>query len=441
MTLLTLREHDPFAIADAFCTEGRKAVTPVQAETLERLSDRLRAGGMKGGFITHANRTTLKARQFVGVVQLGAEAIEIIPKIDGLDERDTRIHLFRMLARAGWMALHELEAARLAEQHRDILEIFIRLFCDKLFAELHRGLIGAYRRESGDLPALRGKLLTGLQATLNAFHPERFQCEYDEFSLDTPLNRVLKSAVVKLRRVTREAENARRLAELEFALEEVTSVSAASLKWHRLHFDRSNRRYEALANMARRILERRTQDVTAGESDGFSLLFDMNELFEAYIGAMARSVFAPDWQVVLQGPAAWLLEDEAGLGRSQIRPDITGLEQGRPRWIIDTKWKRLDAADAKQGVAQADIYQMLGYAHRLDVERIVLLYPQQRGEASVARCFRILEEAPQRPARELWVARIDLSDLDTVPEQLQALPLPRSGREGTDVFTGFLAQR
>lgn len=330
MPLLTLREHDTFAIADSFCPVGRKAVTHAQAEALERLSDRLRASGMKGGFITHANRTTLKARQFVGVVQLGAEAIEIIPKIDGLDECGTRIHLFRMLARAGWVDLHELDAARLAEQHRDILEIFIRLFCDKLFAELHRGLVGAYRRESGDLPALRGKLLTGLQATLNAFHPERFQCEYDEFSLDTSLNRVLKAAVEKLRRVTREAENARRLAELEFAQEEVRSVPASSLEWRRLHFDCSNRRYEALANMARRILERRPQDVTAGDSVGFSLLFDMNALFEAYIGAMARSVFTQDWQVVLQGPVAWLLEDETGQGRFQIRPDITGLEQGRP---------------------------------------------------------------------------------------------------------------
>lgn len=75
---------------------------------------------------------------------------------------------------------------------------------------------------------------------------------------------------------------------------------------------------------------------------------------------------------------------------------------------------------------------MLGYAHRLDVERIVLLYPRQRGEASVARCFRIVDEAPQGPARELWVADIDLSDLDTVPEQLKALPLPGLERDYRD---------
>ncbi len=33
-----------------------------------------------------ANRTTLKARQYVGVVQLGAEAIEVISKIGWLND-------------------------------------------------------------------------------------------------------------------------------------------------------------------------------------------------------------------------------------------------------------------------------------------------------------------------------------------------------------------
>lgn len=418
MSLLTLREHESFRIGARFCAADQ-SVTAAHADALERLSERLRSGGMKGGLIRHVNRTTLKARQYVGVVQLGTEAIEIIPKIDGLDERGTRVNLFRMLARARQLDLHEAEAARLAEQHLDILEIYIRLFCDKLFAELHRGLVSRYERQTDDLPALRGKLLTGLQATLNAFHPERFRCEYDEFSVDTPLNRVLKAAVRRLRRVSRDGDNARRLAELDFALEGASAVEASALEWHKLHFDRANRRYAALAEMARRILENRTQDVTAGAEAGFALLFDMNELFEAYIGAVAQACLTPPWRVQLQGPTAYLLEDETGQGQFQIRPDITGLEGTQPRWIIDTKWKRLDAADARLGVAQADVYQMLGYARRLGVERVILLYPRQQGGPEAARRYRIQGDAA---ARELWIASVDLRDLDRVPEQLKRLP-------------------
>ncbi len=424
MSLLTLREHETFAIGDAFCAEDRKSVTHAQADALDKLSKRLASA--KGGLFTHANRTTLKARQYVGVVQLGAEAIEVIPKIDGLNDQGARINLFRMLARTRRLEIHEADIARLAAQSLNILEIFIRLFCDKLFAEVHRGLVSRYERHSDNLPTLRGKLLTGLQSTLNAFQPERFRCEFDEFTVDTPLNRVLKTTVRFLRRVTRHSDNARRLAELDFTLEGVRDVTVAALEWHRLHFDRANRRYEPLLSMARMILQNRTQDVTAGGLDGFSLLFDMNELFEEYIGEVARAALVPQgWQVFLQGPSHALLQDaETGVGVFQTRPDITGLRDGKAAWIIDTKWKRLDEDERNQGIAQTDVYQMLGYAHRYDVRDVVLLYPHQAGidgEAGLQRSFRILGGGAVNGEQHIHVASVDLRDLRGVPDQLRSI--------------------
>jgi 5-methylcytosine-specific restriction enzyme subunit McrC len=424
MSLLTLREHDTFAIGDSFCAEDKKSVTHDQADALDKLSKRLASA--KGGLFTHANRTTLKARQYVGVVQLGTEAIEVIPKIDGLNDQGARINLFCMLARTRRLEIHEADIARLAAQNLNILEIFIRLFCDKLFAEVHRGLISRYERHVDNLPTLRGKLLTGLQATLNAFQPERFQCEFDEFTVDTPLNRVLKTTVRFLRRVTRHSDNVRRLAELDFTLEGVSDVAVAALEWHRLHFDRANRRYEPLLNMARMILQNRTQDVTAGSLDGFSLLFDMNELFEEYIGEVARAAFTPKgWQVVLQGPSLALLQDaDTGMGVFQTKPDITGLRDGKPAWIIDTKWKRLDEDERNQGISQADVYQMLGYAHRYVVRDVILLYPHQAGidgEAGLQRRFRILGGGAAKGEQHIHVASVDLRDLRGVPDQLRSI--------------------
>lgn len=434
MSVLTLREYETFAIDACFCSEGRKSVTPAQADALERISERLKtcepnAERLKGSLFKHANRTTLKAQQFVGVIQLGADAIEIIPKIDGLNEQASRINLFRMLARTRRLAIHETDVARLAEQNLNILEIFVRLFCDKLFAEVHRGLVSRYERHADNLPALRGKLLTGLQATLNAFHPERFQCEYDEFTVDTPVNRVLKAAVRRLRRITRNDDNARRLAELEFTLEGVGDVSASALGWHRLHFDRANRRYEPLVVMARMILQNRSQDVTSGGLEGFGLIFDMNALFEAYIGEVARATFAPDWQVVLQGPQRYLLQDQrSGAGVFQTKPDITGLRDSKPTWIIDTKWKPLDEREHNHGVGQADVYQMLGYAHRYGAKDVVLLYPHHdlvSAEAGIQRTFRILGEFVS-PAAEaggscIHVATVDITNLNEVAGQLQSI--------------------
>ncbi len=419
---LTLREHETFAIGEAFCGSGRKSVTHAQADALDRLSQRLKSLGMKGGLFTHANRTTLKARQYVGVAPLGTESIEIIPKIDGLDDWEARLNLFRMLACTRRLQIHEADLARLGEQNLDILEIFIRLFCDKLFVEVHRGLVGCYERRRDNLPTLRGKLLTGLQATLNAFQPERFRCEYDEFTIDTPINRVLKAAVRRLRRVTRHGDNARRLAELEFTLDGVRDVHVAALEWHRLHFDRANRRYEPLVTMARMILDNRSQDVTAGGLEGFALLFDMNELFEEYIGEVARTTLSPlGWQVRLQGPQDHLLQNEAGGRVFKTQPDITGLLAGKATWIIDTKWKRLDDEERHQGINQGDVYQMLGYAQRYGVRDVLLLYPHHRemgNKEGVQHRFQILGSDC---GQSIHVATVDLRALHTVPKQLETL--------------------
>lgn len=440
MSVLTLREYESFAIDECFSSAGRKSVTPAQVDALERLSQRLKAAGMKGDLFKPANRTTLKAQQFVGVMQLGADAVEVIPKIDGLDERGARISLFRMLARTRRLAIHEADLARLALQNLNILEIFIRLFCDKLFMEVHRGLVSRYERRTDNLPTLRGKLLTGLQATLNAFHPERFQCEFDEFTVDTPLNRVLKAAVRRLRGITQHGDNARRLAELDFTLDGVSDVPATALEWHRLHFDRANRRYEPLVEMARMVLQNRSQDVTSGSKEGFGLVFDMNELFEEYIGEIARTTFAPDWQVVLQGPQRYLLQDQSsGADVFQTKPDITGLRDNKPTWIIDTKWKPLDEQECNHGVGQADVYQMLGYAQRYGVRDIFLLYPHHDlvgDQAGIQRSFRILGEfmgpATKAGGQSIHVTTIDISDLDTVPDQLHSI-LGTATVLGTDV--------
>ncbi len=49
--------------------------------------------------------------------------------------------------------------------------------------------------------------------------------------------------------------------------------------------------------------------------------------------------------------------------------------------MIDTKWKRISSRidDPKQGVSQADVYQMMAYAQLYRAPRLTLLYPHHPG--------------------------------------------------------------
>ena len=108
----------------------------------------------------------------------------------------------------------EGEFAALDTQRRDLLEILIRLFANRLLSAVRRGMPRRYLTHEEDLALLRGGLDVKRQFTHLAVRPNRLACRYDELSSDTPLNRVLKAAVSRLAGCTRSAANARRLAEL-----------------------------------------------------------------------------------------------------------------------------------------------------------------------------------------------------------------------------------
>lgn len=78
----------------------------------------------------------------------------------------------------------------------------------------------------------------------------------------------------------------------------------------------------------------------------------------------------------------------------QTKPDILIRSAGQVVHVIDTKWKRISDRidDPKQGVSQADVYQMMAYAHLYKAPRLTLLYPHHAGlgdEEGIRARFRV----------------------------------------------------
>lgn len=230
--------------------------------------------------------------------------------------------------------------------------------------------------------------------------------------------------------VARTLQNQRQLAELLLVFEGVSDCPRAALPWHRVVFDRLSDRYKACYKLAELFLRNSPPDVSGGRAQGFSLFFDMNVLFEEYIGRAAQRVFGPlGYRVQLQGPLRHLVFDmDQCRPAFAMKPDVVGLRQGTVEWILDTKWKQLSQADAKDGVAQSDLYQMHGYAHSYGCAEVVLLYPHHEGLGEgfgVRNNYQLhpwLERAGAgKPGRRIRIATIDLSNLKTVGAQLALL--------------------
>lgn len=344
--------------------------------------------GRGGNGVLEHGRHALRARSVVGVIAAEGCALEILPKIDvqeaeGTQEATIRRRLVHMLAVALDMRIDVGAITDLDWQRETVLEILIRVFSEKLADALRQGVPRRYVSREDDLRALRGSLDATRQFTRHAVNPSRLACRFDELFSDIALNRIMKAAITRLQRITQSMSNRRRLQELAFAYADISDVPALALRWDQVVLDRTNSRWGELLNLARLLLSERFQTSTSGASSGFSLLFDMNVLFEEYVGRLiGRALAGSGLRVSLQGGRLHCLTDEAtGQRLFRTKPDILIRDSCRVIHVIDTKWKRISSRvdDPKRGVGQADVYQMMAYGRLYQASRLTLLFPHHAG--------------------------------------------------------------
>jgi 5-methylcytosine-specific restriction enzyme subunit McrC len=350
------------------------------ADRLAKVARGLPLGGADGSRIITQGRTELRAGQIVGMLVARDCALEILPKIDGVDEPGAiRRRLVHMLAAVLNIGIDAGEVTQLGLQRDNILEILIRLFAGRLGDALREGMPRRYIAEEGDLPTLRGRLDAGQQFTRLVMSPQTLACRFDTLSPDIPLNQVMKAAVARLARLTRSEDTQRRLRELTFTYAEIPAVPLPALRWDDIVLDRTNSKWKHLVDLARLFLGNRFQTTSFGADGGYSLLFDMAGLFEEYVARLLSKALRPQGlRVVSQGGLRHCLEDMVSGGRSFVtKPDILVKDGGETVAVVDTKWKRLSAAvdDPKKGVSQGDLYQMMAYGQVYSCPRLMLLYP------------------------------------------------------------------
>ena len=416
---LTRREYGSLTVG------AEKDLTEKEAKRLCTLAERARRRlHHKPPVLTRTHDGGLKAEQVVGVLAVPGKTLEILPKIGG-DDGAVRKALIHMLAVAHCLRVADGELAPLDTQRRDLLELLIGLFANRLLTAVRRGLPRRYIGHEDDLKLLRGRLNVIRQVTHLAARPDLLACRFDDLSEDTPLNRVLKAAVWRLVRVARTAANARRLAELTARFEFVGDTPDPLRE--PVFLDRTNTAFHDLHRLARLLLTGDWQRTTGGKATGFALLFPMYELFEQFIGQSLKRALGSG-RVCLQDRRYSALIDDADKTTGEpkplfnLQPDAvikTPTGATGPPIVLDTKWKKLKpyapGCERTLDVAQSDVYQMLAYARAHRAERLILLYPwhEELDKKGVLRTWKVAETNLATACR-LDIAVVDVGHPDAV---------------------------
>jgi 5-methylcytosine-specific restriction enzyme subunit McrC len=344
-------------------------------------------------FVWYADHA--QAQQWVGVIQIPGLQVEILPKIDVRnheDERgtnsepiyDARKNLLYMLAIAGDVPIRSRDVARLTSRRAPLSETLAAIFADRLLRELLRGLERNYLLREENLRTYKGKLLLSRHIAKNAGHRERFYCSFDEFSDDTFMNRVFKAACKVLLGATRTPHTEDTLRHCLLVLEHVQDITSTSYLFDRVVINRQNERFRDVFNFCRLILSGKSPTAQAGQESSFTLLFDMNQVFERFIAAFLKKRVLVNMQNYQLYPQArtqrrHLMHSVRG-GVLPLKPDLLLRNPSGCHLVIDTKWKRLTGAKGgRGGISNADLYQLYAYTQRYGCQQSMLLYPKVSG--------------------------------------------------------------
>ena len=312
-------------------------------------------------------RQWLRLDSHVGVLESPCgQIIEILPKHH--DDGDCRLSSRQLLCKliAGSLDLpsRKVQQAGLQLFDTSLSEWVMRQFLQALEHLLKRGLRFDYQRIEEEQRFLRGQLDVVKQMRQPPGRQHCFQIRHDVFLPDRPENRLLQSALTLVCKTAQYADNwrlAHELAGMLHALPASRDVGADFRAWRN---DRLLAHYQPIKPWCELILYRHMPQAVAGDFRGISLLFPMERLFEQYVARWLRQRLLPGARLSTQSTRHSLCTHK-GQTMFQLKPDLL-LEQGDKTWVLDTKWKRLDAGDRqnKYGLSQADFYQLFAYGQR-----------------------------------------------------------------------------
>jgi 5-methylcytosine-specific restriction enzyme subunit McrC len=299
----------------------------------------------------------LPARR-VGAVHVGGVDVVVTPKVS----------IARLLFMLGYAANPGFRPENVEGiEDEDLWPAVAETLCRHTERALAGGVLLGYVTEEIARTVLRGRIRVGDQIARRHGLPLPLEISYDEYSVDTTENQLLRAALRRMLAVPRVSAGLRaRLRHLDGRLDGVSSlISNAPLPRWRPH--RLNARYHAALRLAELVLSTLSFEVGPGGLPIAAFVVDMAVVFENFVTVALREAWASrPGATIGQYPATLDTDDVVAMN-----VDVVHVVDGVPQIIVDAKYK---LEDKRGRYPNHDHYQMLAYCTALNVNAAWLVY-------------------------------------------------------------------
>ncbi|MBQ4915282.1 restriction endonuclease [Maribacter sp. MMG018] len=307
----------------------------------------------------------IKFSQYVGVIQIDGLTIEVLPKIDGGSSNEALWQkvLIDMLRATRRLKVNKVGQAIVNKQQIHLLDIYFEWFLNEVQLLVRQGLIKQYRKKTGNVKALKGKLVFAKHIGQNLIHKERFYTSHQIYDHNHQIHQILSLALDIIGQFSSGTYLYSKYKRVEADFPDVSRIVVNASTFKKLTVNRKAEPYRTALEIARLIILNFAPNISSGKENMLALLFDMNDLWEEYVLIKLKTLQTEGLEVKGQ-------ESRPFWNGIKIRPDIIVHKEGET-YVIDTKWKNIGASKP----STHDLRQMYVYNEYWTSFKALLLYP------------------------------------------------------------------
>ena len=277
-------------------------------------------------------------------------------------------NIYYMLAYA-FQVLNEQGYKNIAtEDFENTAELCAAILARGISLQIKRGLGKEYIPQTESLSLLRGKIDISETIKTQALQRKQMVCSYDEFSVNSYMNRIIKSTILILLRSDITKARKKELRKLLVFFDDVDTIDLYSVNWN-VQYNRNNQTYRMLVSICYLVVKGLLQT----QSDGTTKLMDfldeqrMHRLYEKFILEYYRREFP---QITANASRIdWQLDDDVSAMLPIMQNDIMLSYSGKTL-IIDAKYytHSTQIQYDKHTLHSSNMYQIFTYVKNKEAE-------------------------------------------------------------------------
>ena len=255
-----------------------------------------------------------------------------------------------------------------SEDFENIYDLFSELLTIALNKQIKQGLYRDYMEVDETTSSIHGKINITESINELSFINKKLNCTYDEFSLNSYLNKIIKTTLTILLKAPISKEKRRPIKNILLYFRDVDVLDINNINWQ-IRYDRNNQDYRMIIGICYLTLKGLLQSDHKGDRKLMGFFDDakMSRLYEKFILNYYRKEFL---DIKAYSPQIeWQLDDDFGDLLPKMQTDIT-LEYEDKILIIDAKYysNTMQSHFDTMTIHSHNLYQIFTYVKNKEVE-------------------------------------------------------------------------